>query len=265
MRHVFAAILLFVAFVYLASCAVLAFFQRSLIYYPQPAVPLSQAATERLPIADANVLATVHEHTGPSAVIFFSGNGDAAALQLPSLIEAFPDRAIYLLNYRGYGGSSGQPTEEMLQADALVLFDHVYEKHRDIIVIGRSLGSGIAVRVAARRPASALILVTPFSSILRLAQRRFPYFPVRWLLVDKYESWRYASDVHAPTLLIAADRDQVVPRWSTEELYARFDRDVASLLVIPDTDHNSIVGNSDYVRALKSAAVRESPPSIHQP
>lgn len=265
MRRVFVVTLSLAVFAYLAACAVLAFFQRSFIYYPQPAVTVSQAATERLPIADANVLATVHEHTGPSAVIFFGGNGDAAALQLPPLIETFPDRAIYLLNYRGYGGSSGRPTEEALQADALVLFDRVYEKHRDIIVIGRSLGSGIAVRVAARRPASSLILVTPFSSILEIAERKLPYFPVRWLLVDKYESWRYAPDVHAPTLLIEADRDEIVPKWSTEELHARFGRGVASLWVIPNTDHNSIMWNPDYVRALKSAALDGSPPSIGQP
>jgi hypothetical protein len=67
---------------------------------------MSQAAIERLPIADAKVPATVREYVGPAAVIFFGGNGDTAALQLPSLVEIFPDRAIYLLNYRGYGGSS---------------------------------------------------------------------------------------------------------------------------------------------------------------
>jgi uncharacterized protein len=255
-RRVFGVVVLLVVFVYLAACAALAFFQRSFIYYPQPAVTASQARTERLPIADANVLATVREHPGPAAVIFFGGNGDTAALQLPSLVETFPDRAIYLLNYRGYGGSSGQPTEEALQADALVLFDHVSEKHQDIIVIGRSLGSGIAIRVAAQRPASLLILVTPFSSVLEIAERQFPYFPVRWLLVDKYESWRYASDVHAPALLIAADRDEVVPRSSTEELYAHFRRGVASLMVIPNADHNSIMGNTEYVRALANAASR---------
>jgi fermentation-respiration switch protein FrsA (DUF1100 family) len=248
--------LLLVVFVYLAACAALAFFQRSFIYYPQAAVIASQAKIERLPIANANVLATVREHTGPAAVIFFGGNGDTAALQLPSLVETFPDRAIYLLNYRGYGGSSGRPTEKALQADGLVLFDYVSEKHQDIIVIGRSLGSGIAIRVAARRPASLLILVTPFSSILEIAQRQFPYFPVRWLLVDKYESWRYAPDVRAPTLLIAADRDEVVPRSSTEELYAHFRGGVASLMLIPNTDHNSIMGNVEYVGALKNAASR---------
>ena len=67
---------------------------------------MSQTAIERLPIADAKVPATVREYVGPAAVIFFGGNGDTAALQLASLVEIFPDRAIYLLNYRGYGGSS---------------------------------------------------------------------------------------------------------------------------------------------------------------
>ena len=257
MRRTITTLLLIAACVYGFACAALAVFQRSFIYFPQPAYPTGLAVTQRLPIADATVLATVHEHAGATAVIYFGGNGDAAALQMPSLVEAFPDTAIFALNYRGYGGSSGQPTEAALQADALVLFDDVRARHADVIVVGRSLGSGIAIRLAALRPVKSLVLVTPYSSIEELAQHRFPVIPVHWLLVDKYESWRHAPEVRAPTLLIAAQNDQVVPRWSTEELLARFRPGLARLAVIPEVGHGSIVLSREYLHLLQEVAPHE--------
>jgi pimeloyl-ACP methyl ester carboxylesterase len=117
---------------------------------------------------------------------------------MPALSVAFPDRAIYLLHYRGYGGSSGTPSEKALFADALTLFDEVRTKHSSVDVVGRSLGSGVAVYVASLRPVARLVLVTPFDSLEGLAALRFPYVPVKWLLRDKFESWRFAPQVTAP-------------------------------------------------------------------
>jgi len=250
-RGAYLGLLGFSACAYLAAAAALTYFQRSFLYFPQPASAAAQAEPLRLPVADARVLATVREREGPAAVILFPGNGDAAALQVPVLARAFPASALYVLNYRGYGGSTGQATEAALQADALVLYDQVAARHREVTVIGRSLGSGIAIRVAALRPVSALVLVTPFNSIQQLAQQRLPMFPIGWMLADKYESWRYAPAVRAPTLLLAAARDRVVPRSSTEELYRHFARGIASLLVIPGVDHGSIVDSAGYLDALR--------------
>lgn len=260
MHRLIASLLGVVACAHVVACAVLQASQRSLLYFPQPAYATDLAVTEKLPVADATVLATVHEHVGPGAVILFPGNGDAAGLLVPSLVEAFPDRAIFVLNYRGYGGSTGQPTESTLQSDALVLFDVVAPRHPNVIVIGRSLGSGIAIRVAARRPVASLVLVTPYNSIEELAQDRFPIVPVHWLLVDKYESWRYAPDVHVPTLLIAAEHDRVVPRWSTEALLAQFHRGVARMIVVPDADHGSILQRPEYAVALRQAQEHDDSP-----
>ena len=239
---------------YLAGCVFLAVFQRSFLYFPQPAAPNDFGETEKLPIPGQTVLATVRPHEGTDAVIYFGGNAERVALSLPGLAEAFPDSAIHLLHYRGYGGSSGSPSEAALVADALVLFDSVYTTHPHIVVVGRSLGSGVAVRVAAKRPASALVLVTPYNSILELAQRQFPYVPVSWLLVDKYESWRYAPDVRVPTLLIEAELDEVIPASSTEALYARFSSGVASLKVIRGSGHNTISDEPAYIEALAAVA-----------
>jgi pimeloyl-ACP methyl ester carboxylesterase len=135
----------------------------------------------------------------------------------------------------------------------MTLFDYVYNSHPDIAVIGRSLGSGVAVRLASQRPASRLILITPYNSLEDLAARQFPWFPVKWLLQDKFESWKYAAHITVPTLLVAAEHDEVVPRASTDQLYTHFAKGVASLQVIPDTGHNSISESPNYLQMLGAA------------
>ena len=95
-------------------------------------------------------------------------------------------------------------------------------QHPDVIVIGRSLGTGVAARLASTRPVAKLVLVTPYDSLLGIAQRQFPLFPVRWLLIDKYESWRYVPGIKAPVLILRAEHDELIPAASTEALRARF-------------------------------------------
>jgi pimeloyl-ACP methyl ester carboxylesterase len=126
----------------------------------------------------------------------------------------------------------------------------VQANHPDIDVVGRSLGSGIAVYVASRRPVTRLVLVTPYDSLQGLAVLQFPFVPVRWLLLDKFESWRFAPHVSAPTLIIAADRDEVIPRASTELLQTRFKTGVATLRVVAGTGHNTISNSREYMPLL---------------
>jgi pimeloyl-ACP methyl ester carboxylesterase len=117
-------------------------------------------------------------------------------------------------------------------------------------VVGRSLGSGVAVRLASARPASRLLLITPYNSLEELAARQFRWFPVHWLLQDKFESWRYASHITVPTRLIAAEHDEVIPGASTQRLYGHFAQGVASMQVIKSTGHNSISDSPEYFKAL---------------
>lgn len=242
-----------VALVYLGLCALLFFFQRSLIYFPQPRTQGSASSTITLSTDGARVLVTVRARSGPNAIVYFGGNAEDVSYSLPSLSAAFPDYAIYLLHYRGYGGSSGTPSEAALFADAVALFDNVRVEHESIVAVGRSLGSGVAVNLASVRPVARLVLITPYSSIQELAVQQFPYFPVHWLLRDRFESWRYAERITVPTLLVAAEHDEVIPRASTEALYARFRKGVASLKVIAGTNHNSISESSEYVSMLRGA------------
>ena len=190
---------------------------------------------------------------GPRALIYFGGNAEDVSFNMPSFSAGFPDSAIYLLHYRGYAGSSGRPSEQAIFADALTLFDQVHGKHPDVEVVGRSLGSGVAVYVASARPVTRLVLVTPFDSLLELAAAQFPYLPVKWLLLDKFESWKYAPLVTAPTLIIAAEHDEIVPRASTQLLQSRFKSGLASFHVIAGTGHNDISESASYIPLLQGA------------
>lgn len=246
---IFIAILLLA---YLALCAALFIYQRSLIYFPQPKSWGGPATTQRLQVKDAELVLTARQNTGPKAIVYFGGNAEDVSANLPSFSETFPGHAIYLLHYRGYGGSSGSPSEAALQSDALALFDHVGKTHAEVTVVGRSLGSGVAVWVASQRPVSRLILVTPYNSIQELAAQRFPWFPISWLLVDKFESWKYAPQVTAPTLLIAAGQDEVIPAASTDKLYAHFKKGTAALKVLPGTSHNTVSQHPQYLPLFQS-------------
>ncbi|MET0857691.1 MAG: alpha/beta fold hydrolase [Telluria sp.] len=244
-----AGTLLTVLLLYTAACVALYAFQRSLIYYPQPKSYDGPADTLILP---ADVRVTVRPHAGPKALLYFGGNAEDVSANLASFAHAFPDYAIYLLHYRGYGGSAGKPTEVALHADARALFDKVHQAHPQIALVGRSLGSGVAVRLAAERPAARLVLVTPYDSIAEIAAQQFPYFPVRWLLTDKFESARHAPAVRVPTLILRAEHDEVIPQASTERLHAGFAAGVATQVVIRGAGHNSISESAQYLDAMRA-------------
>jgi uncharacterized protein len=242
-------VLAIAAFIYAALCLALFLGQRSFLYYPQ-AKSAADDNTLTLNTDGERVLVTTRLRPGSEAVIYFGGNAEDVSRSLPTLESAFPGRSLYALNYRGYGGSTGKPSEPALIADALTLFDRVHIEHPHITIIGRSLGSGVAVHITSMRPVERLVLVTPYDSLANIAAIHFPYFPVRWLLLDKFESWRYAPKVTAPTKMIAAQNDEVIPLASTESLYKRLPHSLVTLTVIKGVGHNNISDSPEYVRLL---------------
>ncbi len=235
---------------YIGLCAVMYFTQRSLIYFPQPrynhdGVPLLKLETEAGP-----VLVSTRPMAGPDAVIYFGGNAEDTSIALSDFADAFPQAALYLMHYRGYGGSAGKPTEQALFADGLLLYDRVHAEHAHVIVVGRSLGSGVAVKVASERPVARLVLVTPFDSLADAAAAAYPWLPVRLLMTDRFDSWRYAGKVTAPVRMIAAERDEVIPRASTVRLRGRFAKTSVEYVVIPGVGHNSISDTREYWQAV---------------
>jgi pimeloyl-ACP methyl ester carboxylesterase len=237
---------------YVAACIALFLGQRSMIYYPPAQATLAAPLVSTLEAPGAVLRVSERPLAGRQAVIYFGGNAEDVSTSLPLLAQAFPRHALYLLHYRGYAGSTGSPTEADLVADALLLFDRVAAYHPEIVVVGRSLGSGVALQLASRRPVHRLVLVTPYDSILELAGRQFPWVPVRWLLKDRYESGLYAAKIEVPTVVLAAENDEVIPAWSTQRLVSRFAPGVASVRVIPGAGHNTISASPAYVAALAS-------------
>jgi uncharacterized protein len=240
-----------IAVTYVLLCAALFVFQRSLIYFPQPRTAGGSAGVVTLPTAAGNVLASTRAHEGQHALIYFGGNAEDVSFSLPGFAAVFPDHALYLMHYRGYGGSAGSPSEAGLVEDGLALFDKVRATHSRVVVVGRSLGSGVAIQVASQRPVARLVLVTPFDSLEDLAASQFPVFPVRWLLRDTYRSSQFAPRVTAPTTIVAAEHDEVVPRKSAELLFTRFSEGVATIEVLRGEGHNTIERSPRYWAAVR--------------
>ena len=250
--RVVAGILLTGLFLYALACLGLFLSQRSMIYFPQPLRSGNTDSIMKLPVKGAELTISTRQLKVPQAVIYFGGNAEDVSGSRPELAEAFPQHALYLMHYRGYGGSTGKPSQDALFEDALALFDNGRAQHAEVTIIGRSLGSGVATYLASMRPAARLVLVTPYDSIAGLAAQQFPMFPVRFIMTDKFESWRYAPQITIPTILITAENDAVIPRSSTDLLLTRFKHGVARQVVIPRTGHNSVSEHPSYAKALSS-------------
>jgi pimeloyl-ACP methyl ester carboxylesterase len=233
------SVLTIVVGVYVGLCGVLFFMQRSMIYMPTPATAAHTGALA-LDVTGATLRVSSRALDGPAAVLYFGGNAEDVAYTVPELAEAFPDRAIYAVHYRGYAGSTGSPSENAFRSDARAVFTMVHARHPDVMVIGRSLGTSLAIQLAAEKPVSRLVLVTPFRSILEIAKRVVPFLPVSLLLRDPYKSWRYAPRVTCPTTIIAASHDEVVPAADTRRLFEEFQPGIAKFIMIEGTDHNSV-------------------------
>ncbi len=241
-----------VALAYVALCVLLYMSQRSMIYFPQ-AVPAGRddRPSTTLAVEGAQLRIVERPREGAAAVLYFGGNAEDARLTRPALAAVFPDRALYLPQYRGYGGSSGAPAEAALLADAVAVYDRVHAAHPQVTVVGRSLGSGVAAYLASVRPVERLVLVTPFLSVEDIARREYPFVPVRWLLRERFDSGLHATQVRAPTLLVAAEHDELIPLDSSEALLARFPPGVARLIVVPGTDHGDISEAAEYAPLLR--------------
>lgn len=250
-RWIYGAIVV-VLLLYVAVCVVVFLLQRSLIYFPQPRQVRDEASTLKLPVDGAELVVTVRPRPGPKAILYFGGNAEDVSANLDTFSAWFPDHSLYLMHYRGFGGSTGAPSEAANHADAAALWRAASAQHTELVVIGRSLGSGIAVRLAATRPIAKLILVTPYDSVAEIAARAYWFLPTRWMLLDRYDSGRYAPSIRVPTTVLVAQHDAEIPRDSTDKLIARFAPGIVRRIDIPGSDHNSILGQSGYRAALQS-------------
>jgi uncharacterized protein len=249
-----AALLAIAVAIYAGACAYLFFNQRAFLYYPTPATDLTGA--DRVLIqSGAETLRLWHigwAGSGGNAIIYLGGNAEEVGQNVPLFRDVFPHSDVYLVNYRGYGGSTGTPSEATLFADALAVYDYVQARHSAVSVIGRSLGSGVAVYLATQREIAKLVLVTPYDSIENVARRACPAFPVSLLLRDKYDSASRIASVRAPILFILASGDDIVPRNNSEALIALAPVEQKTVVVVPGTTHNTVETPPAFASALQA-------------
>jgi hypothetical protein len=240
-----AVFILLAALLYGALCLSLYLGQRQLVYHPESTWRINQRPDFELVRDGVTLRGWVMNPGQRRALLYFGGNAERVEDARSELASWFPDRTIYLLPYRGYGASDGVPTESALVADAVALFDRVAPHHESIAVIGRSLGSGVAVQLAAQRPVERLVLVTPFDSLVRVAASYYTWVPVSSLMRERFESWRYAAAIHVPVLLIRAEQDEIIPAERTAALATAFPQ-APTQAVVADAGHNTIQDYADY-------------------
>jgi fermentation-respiration switch protein FrsA (DUF1100 family) len=205
--------------------------QRTLQYVPETlrttpaAAGLPQAQEVVLDTADGEQVIVWHvpPHGDNPVILYFHGNGAALRSRAERFRSLIADgTGLVALSYRGYGGSSGSPTEAGLQADAAAAYAFATARYpaARIAVWGESLGTGVAVALAAEKPIGYLVLETPFTSTADVAAQSYWFAPVRLLMKDQYRSDLRIGKVTAPVLVLHGDRDTLVPFAMGERLYA---------------------------------------------
>jgi hypothetical protein len=211
--------------------ALMYLFQRSLLYFPNPIhLPpgdsdLPRASEVSFQSDDGKKLLAwyVPAHAGKKLVIYFQGNADGLNLRAVRFTWLTADgTGLLALCYRGFGGSTGTPTEDGLIRDALAAYDFAAARipASRIVLFGESLGTAVAVALAARRPVAGLILDAPFTSTADVGASHYSFAPVRWLIKDSWHSDQRIARVTAPLLVLHGEADRIVPIRFGERLFA---------------------------------------------
>jgi dipeptidyl aminopeptidase/acylaminoacyl peptidase len=176
-------------------------------------------------------------------IVYFGGRSEEVSWVARDAGKLFPNMSVLAMNYRGYGSSHGDPDEQHMVDDGCLLFDWLAARnHVDpqrIGVVGRSLGSGVAVQVAMQRPAHSVVLITPYDSILAIAKRKFRAVPIEYILRHRFESIKYAPSLMAPTFVLRAAVDDIVPHSHTDLLVQKLGR-LHGDEIVPGSDHMNI-------------------------
>ncbi len=245
------------------------FAQDSLIFYRQPMPEARRAQITRsfpaveevnLQTAEGTRLHAWHAKGAGPLVLYFGGNAEEVSWMLESVRET-PGIGWLLVDYRGYGSSEGAPSERALVADALALYDHMAGlpgiDPRRIFAFGRSLGSGVAVQLAAQRPVRAVILATPYESLASVAKRYYWYLPVDLMLKHRFDSLELAPALKMPLLCLIAERDEVIPPVHGERLFEAWGGPKRKVL-LRDAGHNTTDSHPLFWREIRDFLVAQT-------
>ena len=246
----FASLLKIAATVAIGLPLVVYLAQDGLIFYRQPLPEARRAEIARrypavqgvlMRAGDGTRLHAWHAGAGGPLVIYFGGNAEDSSWMLEELRHA-PAMSWLIISYRGYGLSEGSPGEAALVSDAIQWFDHALTlpgaDPKRIYAFGRSLGSGVAVALAAQRPLAGLVLATPYDSLAAVAKRYYWYLPVDLLLKHRFDSIALAPGLQAPLLCLIAERDEVIPPEHAERLFEAWGG-AKRKIMLQEAGHNS--------------------------
>jgi fermentation-respiration switch protein FrsA (DUF1100 family) len=244
-------LLIVVAVGYVGALAALFLAQRSFLF-PIPRVDRTTPAAAGFPQAEEHVLTTadgervivwhVPAKLGHPVVLYFHGNGDFLAGFFGRFRDIIADgTGIVALSFRGYAGSSGQPSEQGLLSDAAAAYAFATARYSAdrIVAWGFSLGTGVAVALAAEQPVGKLILEAPYSSIADVAASAFPIFPVRLLIRDSFHSDQRIGRVKAPLLIMHGANDPTIGIRFGERLFA-LAHEPKRFVRFPEGGHNDL-------------------------
>ena len=235
--------------------------QDKLIFQPRPiaeserqtiAARHPDVADTFLQAPDGTRLHAWHIKARPEAplVIYFGGNAEEVSWMLDEIPRQETGAAWLLVDYRGYGSSGGVPSEQSLDSDAAAWYDRFAPANRRIVAFGRSLGSGVAVQLAAERKLDAVILIAPFDSMVEVGKRHYPFLPVGWLLKHRFDSVSVAPKINTQLLCMVATHDAVIPAEHAKRLYDAWAGPKKWIELA--ASHNSIDSHPDYWRSIRS-------------
>jgi len=237
--------------------------QRSLMYFPNrtrtspAAAGLAGVEEKLLHTPDGARLVVWYGKARPDlpTLLYFHGNG-GGLIERAERVRRFMGEGwgVYMMAYRGYAGSSGSPSETANVADARLAYGALMAEGvpaNRMILYGESIGSGVAARIAAERPAQGLVLEAAFTSAVEVGALAYPYLPVSLLLKDRYETRKYLPQVHMPLLLLHGDKDRTVPVAMGRELLL-LANEPKRLVTFPNGGHSDLyLDDNGALAALK--------------
>jgi pimeloyl-ACP methyl ester carboxylesterase len=239
---------------YVGLCALLFFMQDRLLFIPRSsdarAVMQLQQWHLSLETQEARLegwLIPAREPRNAPLVLYFGGNAEDISMTAPDMSSRV-DANFVFMNYRGYGGSEGKPSQDAFFTDAVFVYDHMIDNaphNGKIMVFGRSLGSSVGIYLASRRKIDAAVLVTPLDSVRNVARRRFPWLPVDLLLRNPFDAISLAPGLDIPAVFLLAARDEIVPPAHSLALAERW-AGSTRVVTIKGASHNTIGWEEEF-------------------
>lgn len=264
-KRILSFVLIITICLYLLACIFLFIFQERLIFHPQgiSRQTIDDIKANNPDIEEINLkmkdgtningwFLRDHDNSNTKLFIYFGGNADEISSMIDD-VKRYKYWSFVLINYRGYGESNGTANEKNLCNDALEIYDYFYNKKdlncSKVVVMGRSIGSGVATYLAQNRKVDGIILATPYDSVLSVAQEKIPIFPVNIMLRNRFDSINRAPSIIQPALIIVASEDKLIPPWHARKLSDQWGGKVY-IVEIAGEDHNSIVSSEEYWQSI---------------